>query len=430
MEETLTTKKHSLWTWIPTTFFMEGFPGIMIMVVISIMYKNLGISNEKITFYTGMLMFPWVVKPIWASFIDIVKTKRWWIYLMELSISMGFVGLAFSLQTSFFFSFSILICWVIVFFSSSHDIAADGFYVIQLKPEEQSFFLGFQSASYQIGKITAQGFLVMLSGYLFSKIHNYFTVWTIAMLTAALITFSVGIYHKFILPRNEQGKTALKCKEVLKELGNVYKEFFKLKGLLIGILFLILYKVGEFMIINILPLFLLDPLNKGGLGFDNQFTGLVYGVAAPIVLLLGGLLGGFAIHKKGFKSWIWWMLLIMNIPHSLYIILSYFQIQNKLLVISFIAIEQFCFSFGYSAYLIFLMYLVRESRFKTAHYSFLSGIMLLSIMGPRMLSGWIQSQVGYLNFFIIVLLLSIPAAIVIRFLKVDPFFGKKNIFNK
>ena len=430
MPETLTVKRRSPWAWVPTTFFMEGFPGIMIMIVTSIMYKNLGVSNERITFYTGMLMLPWVIKPVWASIVDIIKTKRWWIYSMELCGAAGVVALAFSLQTPVFFVLSIAICWVIALFSSSHDIATDGFYIMQLKSEEQSFFLGFQSASYQVGKITAQGLLVMLSGYLFSKINNYFIVWSIVMLIAALIIFSAGIYHKFILPRNEQVRDTLNIKETLKELFGVYKEFFKLKELAIGILFLIFYKVGEFMILNMLPLFLLDPLSKGGLGLNNQFTGFVYGVTAPLALLLGGLFGGFAIHKKGFKFWIWWMLLVMNIPHSLYIILAYFQIQNKLIVLSFITIEQFCFSFGYSAYLIFLMYLVKNSRFKTAHYSFLSGIMLLAIMGPKMLSGWVQTQIGYTSFFIIVLLLCIPAAIAIKFLRVDPLFGRKNIVIK
>lgn len=423
-----TNKPISPLLWVFSTFFMEGFPGLMIMTVTTIMYKNMGVSNEKITFYTGMLMLPWVIKPFWASFIDIIKTKAWWIYTMEICASIGFVALAFSLQTPFYFTLSLTFCWVIAFMSSSHDIATDGFYLVTLKPEQQSLFLGFQSAAYQVGKIFAQGLMVMLSGYLFSKLNNYFTVWTIIMLIAGVITFAVGIYHSFILSKASHAKEVKELhsfKSAMKQFVLVYKEFFAMKGLVFSILFLGCYKVGESMLLNILPLFLLDPISKGGLGLNNQFTGFVYGVTSPIAILLAGLLGGYCIYKKGLKFWIWWMLIIMHVPNVFYVFLAKFQIQNHAVVLGFITIEQFCFSFGYCAYSIFLMYTVRNSRFKTAHYSFFSGIMLLMLMCPRMISGWIQQQIGYEHFFILILFMIIPAGIVVKMLKLDPLYGKK-----
>jgi len=233
----------------------------------------------------------------------------------------------------------------------------------------------------------------------------------------------ISIYHKFILPKNEKLKNHRSVKDVYKEFLRIFWEFIRIKNLWIGIFFLIFYKAGETLLNKIVPLFLLDPIQKGGLGLTNQFTGFSYGVVAPVALVLAGLLGGFAIYKKGLKFWLWWMVVIMNLPHFLYIILALYQPQNHLLILSFIAIEQFCFAFGYCAYTFFLMYLVRDSPFKTAHYAFFAGIMMLGLMGPGMLSGWLQSILGYEYFFWLVIAMVIPTVIIVAFLRIDKTFG-------
>ena len=418
----------SPWRWMPTTFFMEGFPGVMIMVVTSIMYKNLGLSNERITLYTGLLTLPWVIKPLWASLVDIYKCKAWWIYVTQLLMGASFVALAFSLQSGedYFFPASLACCWAVAFCSASHDIAADGYYLVELDPSKQAFFLGFQSAAYQIGKILAQGILVMFAGYLFTRLNNYFDVWSIVLAIAGGVCLLVGLYHKIILPRDH----TLVAKPNLRETWNnfvlVYQEFFKLEGVWFAVLFLLLFRFGEQLLSPMIPLFLLDKVSAGGLDLGNQFTGFAYGSCSPLAILFGGLLGGYVIYRNGFKRWIWPMVFIINIPHTLYVVLAYLQIRDPMLVLPVILIEQFCFSFGFAAYMMFLMYAVRNSKFKTAHYSFFSGLMLLGLMIPKMLSGWLQSVMGYTNFFILILFMIIPAIILIPFLKMDASYGKRS----
>ena len=429
MSEIILEKKvKSPWFWVPSTFFMEGVPGIMIIAVLGIMYKNFGLSNSQITLYTGMLITPYVIKPIWASFVDLVKTKRWWIYTMEIVIGAGFVGVAFTLNTPYYFQASLAISWAIAFLGATHDIACDGYYVVELKSEQQAFFLGVQSASYNVGRIFVQGILVMVAGYLFAAIKNWYVVWSIIMIIVGGTCIMAGLYNKFVLPKDEpkHEKGDRTFKEGIKEFCDVYVEFFKIEHLVFAILFLLLYRFGETLLSGgIIPLFLLDPISKGGLGLDNQFTGLSYGIIAPVVIVVGGLLGGFSIYRFGFNKMKWWMLLSINIPNVIYIYLAYTQPSSKIFIASCIAMEQFFYAYSLGTYQIFLMYKVRNSRFKTAHYSFFAGVMLLGNMIPKMLSGWMQQSMGYQHFFIVVCLMIIPGAIVVKLLKVEKGYGKR-----
>ncbi|HJO95454.1 MAG TPA: MFS transporter [Victivallales bacterium] len=415
--------RKDVWFWVPSTFFMEGLIGTVILYMAAIMYKNLGLSNTQITVITGMLLLPYGLRPLWAAFVDLFMTKRWWIYFMEILIAACCVALIFALQTPFFITATIAIFWAYAFIGTSHDMACDGNYIVQLVPHEQSLYLGVQGASYQVGKILVQGVLIMIAGYLFEEIGNYHTVWAIVIGIAGAIILTVAIYHRFVLPKNEKLRNVRTLKSAYQEFLRVFIEFIKIKRLWIGILFLLLYKLGETLANKIMPLFLLSSAHTGGLGLTDQFTGFSYGVVAPIALLLAGLLGGYAIYKKGLKFWLWWMVIIMNLPHLLYVILAMYQPTNHLFILSCITIEQFCFAFGYSAYAFYLMYLVRDSRFKTAHYAFFSGIMMLALMGPGMISGWLETLLGYEHFFWLVLAMVIPTIIVVAFLKIDKSFG-------
>ena len=426
--EGLAKKKRSPWFWVPSTFFMEGVPGIMIIAVLGIMYKNFGLSNAKITLYTGMLITPYVIKPVWASFVDLIKTKRWWIYTMEIVVGAAFVGLAFSLNTPYYFQASLAISWAIAFVGATHDIACDGYYVMELESEQQSFFLGVQSASYNVGRIFVQGILVMVAGYLFFAIKNWYIVWSIIMVIVGGTCIAAGLYNKIVLPRDEPKhvKGDRTFRDAVKEFCDVYVEFLKIDHLISALLFLLFYRFGETLLSGgIIPLFLLDPVVKGGLGLDNQFTGLSYGIIAPIVIVIGGLLGGFSIYRFGFNKMKWWMLLAINIPNAIYIYLAYTQPASHVFIACCIAMEQFFYAYSLGTYQIFLMYKVRDSRFKTAHYSFFAGVMLLGNMIPKMLSGWMQQFLGYEHFFIIVCLMIIPGAIVVKLLKVEKGYGKR-----
>ncbi|MEI6054970.1 MAG: hypothetical protein WCR55_02835 [Lentisphaerota bacterium] len=414
------------WRWVPTLYFMEGMPGIMIMVVLAIMFKNFGIPNEKITLYTGSLVMPWVLKPIWAGFIDIIKSKRWWIYTMEICVAAGFVAIAISMKAENFFIITIAISWVVAFMASNHDIAADGFYLMELNPAQQSFFVGIQGAAYNVGKVFATGFIVIMTGVIFEYCGSYHTAWFFGMLLVAIAAGGIGIYHKFVLPKEQTRNEGKNFKGAMIEFWYVYLEFFKLERIWLAILFLFFYRAGESIINIVLPLFLLSPIAEGGLGLNNEFTGLSYGTLAPISIILGSMLGGYAIYRKGFKFWIWWMLLLENVPHLLYYVIAHFHIYNRIVIASFIFLEQLCFSFGLCAYSIFLFYMVRNSKFKTSHYAFFAGIMQLAVMIPVMLSGWLTKLFGYQDLFLFILVMIIPAGIIIFFVKdkID-CFGKR-----
>jgi len=320
--------------WVPTVYFMQGFPGCVIMVMLAIMYKNFGVSNSEITLYTGALVLPWVIKPLWAPLIDVVFTIRWWIYVMEILVGLLFILMAFTLETKDFFIISLTIAWAGAFVSSSHDIASDGFYINQLTPEQQSFFVGLQSASYNVGKIFATGFIIMLCGVLYADSKDYFLSWQICLIVCGVICILFGVYHRVML---DQSRTKVSQPDstvggIFENFIDVYKSFLKLEYLWIGVLFLLLFKCSELMISAVLPLFLVDTVASGGLGLDNTFVGFAYGTVAPIAIVFGGILGGYYIYRRGFAKSIYSLFVIVNLPHILYILLASLHIYNHWLV--------------------------------------------------------------------------------------------------
>ena len=403
---------------------MEGFPGSIIMIMLAIMYKNFGVSNADITLYTGALVLPWVLKPLWASLIDVVMTPRRWIYSMEILIGMLLIAMAMSLSSSYFFIFTLVIAWLIAFLSSSHDIAADGFYISSLAPEQQSFFVGLQSAAYNVGKISATGFIVMLCGVLYYQSNSYFFSWHICLLICGAVSILFGMYHKVVLPKAEF-KRSTSVKQAVSNFVDVYKSFFQIDNLWVGLLFILFFKFSESMVGAILPLFLVGSIEHGGLGLSNTFTGFAYGTVAPLAIILGGILGGYCLYRKGFASMIYILYIVINLPHIFYILLAVFHVDNHILVLLSIAIEQFSFSVGLSAYILFTYFMVKDSKYKTAHYAFFTGAVLLAKMIPVMISGLLQEYVGYAWFFTIVLVVAIPVIPILkRVKKVAGDYGK------
>jgi PAT family beta-lactamase induction signal transducer AmpG len=284
---------------VPTTFFMESLSACMIMLVLAIMYKIFGISNSEITLYTGAMVLPWVIKPLWASLIDAIYTTRWWIYTMQVLVGIAFIVMALSLKTQNFLIFSLVVGWFIAFMSSGHDIAADGFYIQNLSPEQQSYFVGIQSAAYNVGKIFATGLILMLCGVLYNINHNYVISWSICLVLVGCVCILMSIYHRKVLPHPPiQQKQTLNY--ALKNFIDVYKISFKIKNLWLGLAFTFLFKFSESMIGAILPLFMVDKLENGGLNLGNTFTGFAYGTISPVAIILGGFLGGYYIYRKGF----------------------------------------------------------------------------------------------------------------------------------
>lgn len=426
MNQPQTHKTRTPWTWIPTLYFGQGLPYVVVMSVAVIMYKRFGLSNTDVALYTSWLYLPWVIKPFWSPFIDILKTKRWWIITMQLLIGAGLAGVAFTLPTPFYFQATIGFFWLLAFSSATHDIAADGFYMIALNDSQQSFFVGIRSTFYRFAMITGQGLLVVLAGFLENNIGSVSFAWSITFFVIAGLFITLFVYHNFILPKpkTDRGKTTHTPSDIAKEFGQTFISFFSKKGVVLAITFMLLYRLSEAMLVKLASPFLIDVREVGGLGLSTQEVGVVYGTVGVIALTLGGIIGGIVVSQKGLKHWLWPMALSITLPNVAYLLLAYFQPESFLWINVAVAIEQFGYGFGFTAYMLYLIYF-SQGEHKTAHYSICTGFMALGMMIPGMISGWLQEMMGYTSFFIFIMLATIPTLMLIPFLKIDSLFGKR-----
>jgi PAT family beta-lactamase induction signal transducer AmpG len=578
------------WLWVPSLYFAEGIPYVMVMTLSVIFYKRMGISNADIALYTSWLYLPWVIKPLWGPVVDILKTKRFWILIMQLFIGAGLAGVAFTIPLDRFFQFTLAFFWLLAFSSATHDIAADGFYMLGLSKGDQAFFVGIRSTFYRLAMLTGQGILVILAGYFEAKTglpevevqvmavegqtsaafnpdqvaldakeegiyfitaeevrigtaqipemeasslvasvdawngtHGFYEVedagtgdpadqaaqeklvgnvgytwfrlstkpeegenivlnfsfdkgdksialarsyrfefdeenwdvpafavfkldpklqkassasfsglsgnirfaWTMVFVVVALLFAGFHIYHRFVLPRPADD-VSNKSEEgsFLKEFLETFAEFFRKKNIGVILLFLLVYRLGESQLVKLASPFLLDSREANGLGLTTGDLGLIYGTIGIIALSLGGIIGGIAASRRGLKYWLWWMVAAMNLPNLVYVFLSYVMPSQLWIVGASVAVEQFGYGFGFTAYMLYMIY-VSEGRHKTAHFALTTGFMALGMMIPGMVSGWLQEMIGYQHFFIWVMFCTIPSFIVIPFLKIDPKFGKK-----
>ncbi|MDF1574770.1 MAG: MFS transporter [Bacteroidales bacterium] len=578
------------WLWVPSLYFAEGIPYVMVMTLSVIFYKRMGISNAEIALYTSWLYLPWVIKPLWGPVVDILRTKRFWILVMQLCIGAGLAGVAFTIPVDRFFQFTLAFFWLLAFSSATHDIAADGFYMLGLSKGDQAFFVGIRSTFYRLAMLTGQGLLVILAGYfeaktglpevelmvraveeqtsatfnpeaitvepeggetyfltpgeirigteriteaeankLYHKVeewnsgHGFYQAeegnvsdhgedaaeaeltgnvgytwfrlsskpeegenivlnfsfekgdksialarsyryefneenwevpafavfkldpklekassasfsglsgnirfaWTMVFIVVALLFAGFHIYHRFALPRpasdisNRSGEGGF-----LKEFLATFADFFRKKNIGVILLFLLVYRLGESQLVKLASPFLLDSREANGLGLTTGDLGLIYGTIGIIALSIGGIIGGIAASRRGLKYWLWWMVLAMNLPNLVYVFLSYLLPSSLWIVAASVAVEQFGYGFGFTAYMLYMIY-VSEGKHKTAHFALTTGFMALGMMIPGMVSGWLQELIGYQHFFIWVMICTIPSFILIPFLRIDPEFGKK-----
>ena len=419
-------KKRSPWLWVPSLYYAEGLPYVVVMMVSVIMYKRLDISNTDIALYTSWLYLPWVIKPLWSPIVDILRTKRYWIILMQLVIGAGMAGVALTIPTSNFFQYSLAFLWLMAFSSATHDIAADGFYMMGLDAHEQTWYVGFRSTFYRLAMISGQGLLVILAGSLETSTGSNITAWSITFYILAVMFVIFSLYHKFFLPKppSDQTKTVQNIAAFLNEFKDTFVLFFKKKKIGIILSFLLLYRLGESQLVKLASPFLLDGKDVGGLALSTTQVGLVYGTVGILLLTLGGLLGGFIAAKYGLKKWLIPMAIAINLPDVVYIYLSYAQTQNFLIVNICVAIEQFGYGFGFTAYMLYMIY-ISDGEHKTAHFAIATGFMALGMMLPGMISGYLQEIMGYKLFFIYVIIATIPGFALLPFLPLDKEFGKK-----
>lgn len=608
---------RSPWAWIPSLYFAEGIPYVVVMTVAVIMYKRLGISNTDIALYTSWLYLPWVIKPFWSPIVDILKSKRWWIVSMQLLIGAGLAGVAFTVPTTLFFQSTLAFFWLLAFSSATHDIAADGFYMYGIDDSQQAYFIGIRSTFYRLAMITGQGLLIILAGFFEvawglepveimvnssmkdskkvellagkstekSKDDFYFTLdntnlfvesgvmiesefdsisnhvknsnvengfvllekekeeekeedswwdksvvdplegfikdnfgstkyskdkeiikgnvgvahvklslepkegkeiilslsrkkgnesinlissdrlvftkenwdkeaillfqvdpkmkkssssifigrsgnipmaWSMIFVILAGLFLLFSFYHKFALPKpqGDEEKEVKGFANVFSDFTETFTTFFFKKDILLIIGVLLTYRLGESQLVKMASPFLLDGREIGGLGLSTSEVGIVYGTIGILFLTIGGILGGYAASRKGLKYWLWPMVIAINLPNLVYVYLSYALPESFVLVCASVAVEQFGYGFGFTAYMLYQIY-VSEGKHKTAHFAFCTGLMALGMMIPGMVSGWIQEMIGYQHFFVWVIICTIPSFIMVKLIKVDPKFGIK-----
>jgi PAT family beta-lactamase induction signal transducer AmpG len=415
------------WSWIPTLYFAQGIPYVVVMTISVIMYKKMGVSNTDIAYYTSWLYLPWVIKPLWSPFIDIFKTKRFWIVMLQMMIGASLAAVAFTIPMSSYFQWSLAVFWLMAFSSATHDIAADGFYMLALEQHQQAAFVGVRSTFYRIAMITGQGVLVYLAGYLETHAGSIATAWSITFFILAGIFLSLAIYHRFMLPYPVSDKSVVEeasASEVLKEFFRTFGSFFKKKEIIVILSFLLFYRFAEAQLVKLVTPFLLDPRTEGGLGLSTSDVGIAYGTVGVLCLTLGGLLGGYVISKRGLRFWLWIMVFAIHLPDAMFVYLSYVQPENFALICGAIGIEQFGYGFGFTAYMLYMV-MISDGPYKTAHYAICTGFMALGMMIPGMFSGKLQDAIGYQHFFLWVIAATIPGFIVAMLVKIDPEFGKK-----
>ncbi|MEB8432089.1 MFS transporter [Cocleimonas sp. KMM 6892] len=416
------------WYWIPTLYFTEGLPYFAIVVLSTFMYKSFGLSNSEIAFYTAWFYLPWVIKPLWSPFVDIYRTKRFWVISMQLLLGAGLAGIALTLPLENYLLYSLVIFWLLAFSSATHDIAADGFYMQVLDKGQQAFFVGIRSTFYRIAMITGQGLIVILAGKL-ENIYDVKTAWQITMALLACILVGVSIYHALVLPKENKQPRQISSESPFTSYLLVFKGFFQKQHVVVFIAFILLYRLGEAQLGKVASLFMLDDRSAGGLGLSTEAVGFIYGTVGVSALVIGGILGGILVSRHGLKAWIWWMALAINLPDLAYIYLAYVQPENSIVIHILVAIEQFGYGFGFTAFMMYLIY-IAEGSFKTAHYAIATGFMAMGMMIPGMFSGWIQEQLGYPHFFIWVMIATIPSFYVISRLPLDKDFAKSRVNTK
>lgn len=402
-------------SWVPTLYFAMGMPFVVLNMVSSLMYKGMGVSDKQITFWASLIMLPWTLKPLWSPFLEMYKTKKFFVVLTQILSGIMFALIAFALNFPSFFAITIAMFAVIALSGATHDIAADGTYMAVLSNEEQAKWIGWQGAFYNVAKIAATGGLVYLAG-VFIDSFGVTKAWMFIMLIIAVIMCIIGCYHFFVLPSDghasEQKKT---FNETLHELISVFAEFFKKKHIWYYIAFIILYRFAEGFAIKLVPLFLKASRADQGLGMTEQEIGLCYGTFGAAAFVLGSILGGNYIARRGLQKSLFSLALIFNIPFVAYTLLAVYQPESLWLIGTGIVLEYFGYGFGFVGLTLFMMQQIAPGKHKMSHYAFASGIMNLGVMLPGMMSGEISTALGYRNFFIFVLVCAIPALLITWF---------------
>ncbi len=430
-------KHSSPWLWVPTLYFTEGIPYFLVNSISVMLFAKMGVPNDQLSFFTTLLYFPWFLKGLWSPFVDILRTKRWWIVSMQALISALCILLTLTLPhpsaemiatktTSVgMFRFTLILFIIAAFASATHDIAADGFYMLAHDRKSQAAFVGIRSTFYRIAAVFSQGVIVYIAGYMEKQTGDIPFSWQVTLGVTSVIMLCVTLYHSFFLPRPEEDKprTTTDFRGAFSELGQSFASFFTKPGVGLAIGFMLLYRLSEGFLVKLSLPFLVDStattlrngqIIGGGLGLNTDTVGVLYGTIGVICLLLGGILGGIYISRKGLKRSLWLMAAALTLPSFVYCYLSMAQPESLWLIGTAVSFEQFGYGFGFTAYMMYMMHF-SEGAYKTSHYAICTAFMALSMMIPGFIAGSIELAVGYSAFFWIANSCSITTFIITYF---------------
>ena len=419
-----TSQAKSPWLWVPSLYFAQAIPYVVAMQLSVIMYKDLGISNTDIAFYTSLLYLPWVIKPLWSPVVDMFGTKRRWTVLLQLVVAASLAAVGTVLHLPAFFPVSLAVMWLMAFSSATHDISADGFYMLGLRQKDQAAFVGVRSTFYRLATLAGQGPLVVLAGYLAVSLGDVNKAWSIVFFVLAGVFAVAFAWHQLVLPQPDSDHAVAAGANPLREFFGTFGAFFRKRDIWLILGFILTFRLGEAQLLKLVAPFLKDPLAKGGLGLTTAQFGWAYGTVGIISLTIGGLAGGYLISRVGLKRCLWLMVFAVHLPDLVFVYLSQAQPTDVVLISAFLAIEQFGYGFGFTAMMLYMI-MVADGEHKTAHYAICTGLMALGMMVPGMWSGKLQEYLGYQHFFVWVCIATIPAFIMAALVKIDPEFGKK-----
>jgi len=418
------------WRWIPTLYFGQGLPYVVVMTLAVVMYKNLGVSNTEIALYTSWLYLPWVIKPLWSPLVDLLGRKRRWIVALQFTLGAALAMVALALPAPKFLQLTLAVLWLMAFASATHDIAADGFYMLALPQRAQAAFVGVRSTFYRLSMIAGQGGLVVLAGWLQERSGTPAAAWSQVFWLLAGLFVLAGLYHAGVLPRPVADVAAPRSANFRADFVAVFLAFFRQPDIGRILAFLLLYRFAEAQLLKLVTPFMLDPRAAGGLGLRTQDVGVAYGTVGVAALTAGGLLGGWLVARHGLQRLLWPLVLCMHLPNTVFVALALWQPESLALVSAAVALEQFGYGLGFTVYMVFMLMVAGgadgSAVHKTAHYALCTGFMALGMMLPGMGAGWLQERLGYMWFFVWTCVATLPSFAAAAWLRVEPGFGRRD----
>jgi len=425
----------SPWAWVPSLYFVQGLPYVVVMTLSVVLYKNLGLSNTDIALYTSWLYLPWVIKPLWSPLLELFSTKRRWITALQFVVGAALAAVALTIPTAHMLQLSLAVFWLMAFASASHDIAADGYYMLAQPKHQQAAFVGVRSTFYRLANIGGQGGLVYLAGELAERTGSVATGWSLVFGGLGAGFALLALWHLRVLPRpvaDAPGPGRAAAGHLVADFLAVFTSFFRKPGITVTLGFLLLYRFPEAQLLKLASPFLLDPVDQGGLGLSTKEVGIAYGTVGLTALTVGGLVGGWVISRVGLKRALWPLVLAMHVPNVAFLLLALTHPTSLWVVSAALAVEQFGYGLGFTAYMMYMILVANSGQaesggnYATSHYAICTGFMALGMMIPGMWSGWLQDHLGYVPFFAWVLVATVPSFAMAALIKIPADFGRKD----